>query len=303
MKIKNTLLSWLITCFGGSILLLIGFLLMSHSDDNSETMAVVLVYGALISLVASIPAFILYHLLGTLLYRNMENMVAKVMLTVYAIFAPLITLWLAAVGFIGERHLFERGNNDVLTILLPYMITFAVCVWLFGNKGKEDRSLIPETEDGYSEIQDDFPRQTVTLFTLIVLLTGCWSLFMAVKYWKYYHTPDKIMMPLIFALNLAGVILLCTRKTAGWLLSAVLSACFALTPFLFLGKTIVNRDQGTLKAIMNPQWVLFVILDVAALVLILLPGMRRFFKINNEKLGAVLIGGVLLAVALFFARL
>jgi hypothetical protein len=303
MKIAHTLFSWLITCIGGSLLLLLGLYISEYGSDHllsssSDETLIIVLYGTIGSLLFSIPAFILYHLLGLLLNRNMqEKTIVKTVLSFYAAMAPLLTFWLLVVSFTGERHLFESNNDSkILLLLAPYTLCFVICVWLFGPK--KQSGLMQQTD----ETGNGFPTTIATGIALIVIIAETWSLVNMFRYWQYYRTPDRIISPAIIAVQIAGLMLLLLRKNAGWYIMSVLAVCFTLSSLLWVGHAFTQKKEY-LQAFLNISWVFFFLLEIIQLVLLMRPAMRRYFRITPERLGAVIIGGVLLAAAFFFARL
>jgi hypothetical protein len=302
MKIANTLFSWLITCIGGSLLLLIGVAIFAGNDhmfggSSSQDAALILVYGGIASLLFSIPAFILYHLLGVLLCRNIqEPALVKTLLSCYAAFTPLLTLWLIVISVLGGGHLFERNSDSqVLYVLLPYMISFVTCVWLFRIQTKQNAQLQEEKNDG-------FPRETVTAIAIIIVIAEIWNVFNLLQYWRFFQLRDHIISVLSTGLHITALVLLLQRKNAGWYILSVLKLCFTIASLLNLGYALI-KEPAYLQAYRSFSWAFFFLLEIAQLVLLMLPAIRRYFRVTPEKLGAALIGGVLLAAALFFARL
>lgn len=304
MKIAHTLFSWLITGIGGSILLLIGIAVFGGShghllgSTSSDDALFVLVYGSIAALAFSIPAFMLYHLLGMLLYRNMqESMVVKALLSFYAALAPVLTLWLIALAFTGERNLFQRGgDSEVLYLLLPYMICFVACVWLLHKKQPVAAG------DQYAPAADGFPREITMAIAIMVVISEAWGVVSLLKYWQYYHLFNMVYITLIVAVCIVALILLLRRKAAGWYILSVVTVWSVCSSLLGLGYAFIKKPEY-LQGYSNAAWIFFFLVEVVLLVLLMVPAMRRYFRIAPERLGIVTIAGILLAAAFFFARL
>lgn len=302
MKPKHTLFSWLLTCIGGSVLLQLWYTAAGHfiSGSAEDYGALLLLIGIMVSLLASIPAFILYHILAGILQRQAKDIViGKLLLYVYAAIVTWISLRMLF-GLIGSGYMSDKELEMVSQSALPYIVMFIVSVWIwFGRKAKNADAPVPAIASSEDE---DFPHTQSAIVLVIMSVTICWDLYNMMRYGAYYSRVSYLTSCIFLIAEITGVVLLGLRRRQGWYVLALLAVLFVSGTVLSIGKAALT-DQKELNAYASPTRLLIMAVGIFRLCLLLAPAMRRYFRVGKEALGAVVIGGVLLAVAFFLALL
>ena len=124
---KVALYTWLITGLLGTAAMALVITTMTHGNDD-ELLPIVALVGGVLSLVVSIPAMLIYHVIIKKLRDAQEPSQAKLIASVYALAAPMVLISLV-LSLLGNGHLFG-DNHEFLLLSLPYSLTFLLCVWV-----------------------------------------------------------------------------------------------------------------------------------------------------------------------------
>jgi hypothetical protein len=297
--VKHTLFTWLFTCVAGTMILA-GYFVIEEGGLKSSEMEVLVLIALGLTLVASIPAMIVYGLLTNSMLRNMEPGKVKAIGSGYALLATLLTC-LLPVATIAGGSMYEGGGIALLASL-PYALSFAAAVWIIPMPLPERIYLIPEA--GIEDMAEH-PAATPPAYYIvagiagIILLHSLSNLFMGGLRMRNLDMSLSIAWFLVhIGLAAAGLVLFIQWKTLGWKLLVLLSAGGLLGGALSLVSSfrmMFGQGVGMISGYLGTL-VLFMLLDALSLYLLSGPGLRLRYGAQMKDYGLWIAAGAGYAV-------
>jgi hypothetical protein len=276
--VKHTLFTWLFTCVAGTMILAAYFGLEEGSFKSSEMELLVLIALG-ITLVASIPAMIVYGLLTNSLLRSMEPAKAKAIGSGYALLATLLTCILT-VGIISGGSLHDGGGIALLASS-PYAVCFAAAVWIIPMPPKERTYDIPEGDAAEAPLYPAAPPPAYYIIAGIagiILLYSMSNMFMGGLRMRGAWTSSTVIWFFVHTgLAAAGLFLFIQWKAIGWKLLVLLSAGGLLGGALSLAysfRMMIGQGMGMISGYLG-SLALFMLVDALSLYLLSLPALRE----------------------------